>query len=423
MFNNAVDLIAYIESQKRLLPKVSLERFLKICELYGNPQKGLKYIHVGGTNGKGSTVSYIKNVLRSAKFNVATYVSPYVIEFNERISYNDKFIDDEILLEIGNYILDNYYKLEENGLEKLSFFEFVTLIAFIYFSRLKDLDFVVLEVGLGGILDATNIITPLVSVITNVDYDHMNVLGNTLNEIAYNKLGIVKEGKPLVTIYNEEIIDQVKSVTRSKNSELIIVQKGEIRVKEVSLIETIFDYKEYKNVKLGLLGRHQAENAALAIEVINILRDKYNIKITNEDLYSGLYNTKWPGRLQVVSRCPDILLDGAHNIDGIRRLTEFIREVKNGRYVKIVFAVSANKQKEAMIEMLEEVADEIIFSSFHYKRSDTATNLIELSHHQNKRIEDDLEKLVRVAKTDIDKLVVFCGSLYFVSELISLFKR
>lgn len=421
MFKNVVDLINFIESQKRMNPKVSLDRFRKICEIYGNPQNGLKYIHVGGTNGKGSTVSFIKNTLRDAGFNVASYVSPYVIEFSERISYNDKFIDDKSLLEIGNYIVENYYKFEELDMDKPSFFEFVTLMAFIYFSRLENLDYVVLEVGLGGILDATNIITPLVSVITNVNYDHMNVLGNTLSEIAYNKLGIVKEGIPLVTIYNEEIIDQIKMHTSKLNSDLIVVNKDDINDLDLDFKHTSFSYKEFKDVSLKLLGRHQAENAAIAIEVFKILKNKYNIKLDIENLYQGLEKTIWPGRLQVVHTDPTVLLDGAHNIDGIRRLTEFIKDVKADKFIKIIFAVSSNKQKEEMIEMLESVADEIIFSSFHYKRSDTAVNLIELSHHKNKRVEDDLEKLVQEAKNDKEKLIIFCGSLYFVSELIALF--
>jgi len=423
MFKNVVDLISFIESQKRMIRKVSLERFSKICELFDNPQAGLKYIHVGGTNGKGSTVSYISNILRSAEFNVASYVSPYVIEFRERISYNNQYIDNDSLLDIGNYILANYYKLEENNLEKLSFFEFVTLIAFIYFSRLKDLDYVVLEVGLGGILDATNIITPLVSVITNINYDHMNVLGNTLNEIAYNKLGIVKEGVPLVTIYNEEVNEQIISLTNFKNSELILVKKEDLYFTEISLNQTLFSYKEYINIKLSLLGSHQAENAALAIEVFKILKNKYKIKLNDSNLYNGLFTTSWPGRIQVIHRNPDIILDGAHNIDGIRRLLEFVNDVKKDCKVKIIFAVSSNKQKEDMIEMLETVADELIFSSFHYKRSDSSSHLLELSHHKNKYVEDDLEKLVRDAKLDNNKLIIFCGSLYFISELIFIFKR
>ncbi|HOH18431.1 MAG TPA: bifunctional folylpolyglutamate synthase/dihydrofolate synthase, partial [Bacilli bacterium] len=162
MFNNVTDLITWIEAQKRHSPKVSMEKMRKLSAIYGNPHEGIKYIHVGGTNGKGSTVSFIKGILRAAGFNVGSYISPYVISFNERISYNDEFIADSDLLEIGNYLLAKYPMIEQQEIELPTFFEFVTLIAYVYFSRIKNLDFVTLEVGLGGRLDATNIVTPLV---------------------------------------------------------------------------------------------------------------------------------------------------------------------------------------------------------------------------------------------------------------------
>ena len=176
MFKKTEDLIAWIEKQKRLSPRTSLEGFRKICALFGNPEKNKQYIHIGGTNGKGSVAAFLKNILREAGYNVGALISPYVLKFNERISLNEEFIPDSELLKIGNRILSKYPLLEEAGLEPLSFFEFVTLMAFLYFSDTEP-DFIILEVGLGGLLDCTNIITPLVSVITNVSYDHMNVLG------------------------------------------------------------------------------------------------------------------------------------------------------------------------------------------------------------------------------------------------------
>ena len=176
MFKKTEDLIAWIEKQKRLSPRTSLEGFRKICALFGNPEKNKQYIHIGGTNGKGSVAAFLKNILREAGYNVGAFISPYVLKFNERISLNEEFIPDSELLKIGNRILSKYPLLEEAGLEPLSFFEFVTLMAFLYFSDTEP-DFIILEVGLGGLLDCTNIITPLVSVITNVSYDHMNVLG------------------------------------------------------------------------------------------------------------------------------------------------------------------------------------------------------------------------------------------------------
>jgi len=421
MFNNAEDLILWIESQKRLSPKVSLERFKTICEVYSSPEENINYIHVAGTNGKGSTVSIIKNILQNAGYKVGAYISPYVISFNERISYNNEYISNQDLLDIGNYILSKYHILEEKEINKPSFFEFVTLLAFIYFSRLKELDFVILEVGLGGRLDATNIITPLISVITSISYDHMNVLGNTIEEIAINKLGIVKDNKPLITLKDQRILDIVKNTTSLKNSELTLIDKLDIKNIDASLEYTTFDYKEFNNLKMQLLGFHQTENAVLAIETIKLLKEKYLYKIDEKDIYQGLYKTIWPGRLQVVSKDPIIILDGAHNIDGMTRLTEFLKAVKKDNYLKVVFAVSSDKAKEDMIAKIDEVADEIVFSKFEYRRSDTADHLLELSNHHNKRIEENLEKIVEEVKNEKDKLIIFCGSLYFVSEVFKMF--
>lgn len=420
MFKNAQDLIEWIESQKRLTPKVSLERFRKICALFGSPEKKQKYIHVGGTNGKGSTVAYLKNILREAGYNVGSYISPYVLSFNERISFNDCFISDEDLLSLGNEIIAKYPLLEAEELEKPSFFEFITLLAFLYFSRIENLDFVILEVGLGGLLDATNIVTPLVSVITSISYDHMSVLGNTLQEIALNKLGIVKPGVPLVTFSEAEILPQITEVTDAKKSPLFLVAKQDICHIEASLEATIFDYKEYQKLKTPLLGFHQAENAALAVEVFKILQKDY--RLTEEHLRNGLAKTIWPGRLQVLSKEPMILLDGAHNIGGVQSLIEFLKAIKKDRFLRIVFAVSHDKAKEAMIPLLESVADEMVFSRYSYKRSDDAQMLFMLSKHSHKRVELDFEKLYHEALTDKNVMTVFCGSLYFVCDILRIYQ-
>ena len=421
MFNNVKDLIAWIEMQKRHSPKVSMEKMRKLSAVYGNPHEGIKYIHVGGTNGKGSTVSFVKGILRSAGFNVGSYVSPYVISFNERISYNDQFISDEDLLEIGNYLLSRYQLIEQLEIELPTFFEFVTLMAYVYFSRIEDLDFVTLEVGLGGRLDATNIVTPLVSVITNVHYDHMNVLGDTLEEIAFNKLGILKPGIPLITIKNEQLLAQFEEAAKEKGSDLLLVDKKDIKNIDITLDYTAFDYLEFTKIKLRLLGYYQTENASLAIRVAKLLRDRYQIAIADKHIFKGLWETFWPGRLQVVSKDPVILIDGAHNLDGITRLTEFLKAIKGKNYLKIVFAVSADKAKEKMIPLIDEVADEIIFTRYSYKRSDEAEHLLDYSHHPNKRVEENLDKIISEVKQDKDKLIVFCGSLYFVADLIKIF--
>ncbi|MDD3123295.1 MAG: bifunctional folylpolyglutamate synthase/dihydrofolate synthase [Candidatus Izemoplasmatales bacterium] len=423
MFNDVNELISWIESQKRIVPKTSLEKMFSLCDVFDSPQKKIKYVHVGGTNGKGSTVSYIKTVLMTAGYNVGTYVSPYVISFNERIEFNNEYISDDDVLEIGNYIISKYDEIERRGIVKPTFFEFITLMAFIYFSRIENLDIVVLEVGLGGLLDSTNVVTPLVSVITNVAFDHMKVLGDTIEEIAMNKLGIVKGGIPLITLENPKLNDIFINRCQETGSNLILVRKSDIRNIEVSRAKTIFDYKEYKKITTNLLGYYQTENASISLEVLNYLRNNCGYKITDENIYQGFNSIKWPGRLQVLSSEPYIIIDGAHNIDGITRLAEFLKAIKENKRLTVIFAVSKDKAKDQMITVLDELADEIIFTMFHYKRSDTPEYLFDLSKNPNKKLSFDLDELLEEAfNRDKDEIIVFCGSLYFVSEILNKIK-
>ncbi|HRT69601.1 MAG TPA: folylpolyglutamate synthase/dihydrofolate synthase family protein [Bacilli bacterium] len=420
MFNDVRELISWIESQKRIVPKTSLQKMILLCEVFGSPQNKIKYVHVGGTNGKGSTVSFIKTVLMKAGYQVGTYISPYVISFNERIQFNDNYISDEDILRIGNRIISEYDEIERRGIVHPTFFEFITLMAFIYFSELKNLDIVILEVGLGGLLDSTNIVTPLVSVITNVAFDHMKVLGNTLEEIAMNKLGIVKTNIPLVTLENEKLTELFAARCRETNSKLILVKKRDIQNIRISKTETVFDYKEYKGIKTNKLGYYQTENASVALEALEYLRSCCGFKITNDDIYRGFRDVYWPGRLQVLSLKPYIIVDGAHNIDGITRLAEFLTTIKENKKLTIVFAVSKDKAKDEMISVLDHLADEIIFTMFHYKRSDTPDYLFSISSNPNKKLSFDLDELLQEAfNKSKDEIVVFCGSLYFVSEILN----
>jgi len=420
VFSDVKELISWIESQKRIVPKTSLQKMLSLCEVFGSPQNKIKYVHVGGTNGKGSTVTFIKTVLMKAGYQVGTYVSPYVISFNERIQYNDHYIADEDVLRIGNQIISKYDEIERRGIVHPTFFEFITLMAFIYFSECKDLDIVILEVGLGGLLDSTNVVTPLVSVITNVAFDHMKVLGNTIEEIAMNKLGIVKPNIPLVTLENEKINKQFKARCKETNSKLIVVKKKNIQNIQISKTETVFDYKEYKGLKTNKLGYYQTENASVALETLDYLRSCCGFTITNEDIYQGFQNVYWPGRLQVLSQAPYIIIDGAHNIDGITRLAEFLTTIKENKRMTIIFAVSKDKAKDEMISILDHLADEIIFTMFHYKRSDTPDYLFSISSNPNKKLSFDLDELLLEAfHKPKDEMVVFCGSLYFVSEILN----
>lgn len=420
-FTSVNECINFIETRKRFRPKADLTNMERLCELFGNPHQGLKYIHITGTNGKGSTSLFITNILIDAGYNVGTFVSPYLTCFNERIEYNKNYIKDEDLLDTMNMIYSKDEYFDNSYIDEPSFFELCTLIAFIFFKR-KNPDFVILEVGMGGMFDSTNIITPLLSIITNVKLDHMSVLGNTVSEICLNKLGIVKEGRPLFTISDPELNELFKDYCIKKNSQLYLINPNDIINCDVSLGETKYDYHELKNIELKLLGKHQTENATLALETMRYLSSLgYAISIDN--IYSGLFNTVWPGRLEVVSQHPLIILDGAHNIDGITRLREFIQTIKHDKYLKIIFAVSSDKEKSQMISLLDDICDEVVLTKFTYKRSNDAKSLYEMSHNKNKRILDSVSDVYNEIVQDDDKIIICCGSLYFVSELRKYFYR
>ncbi|MFA6627503.1 MAG: folylpolyglutamate synthase/dihydrofolate synthase family protein [Bacilli bacterium] len=415
MFTEVKDLIAFIETQRRNEKKESLDYMFSLCEIFGNPQTKSKFIHIGGTNGKGSTVTYVKSVLLAQGYHVGTYTSPYIVCFNERITLNDEYITDADILYYGNYILSYYPVLDALPIRHPSFFEFVTLLAFLYFADQKDLDVVVFEVGIGGKLDCTNVIFPLISAVTNVTFDHMNILGNTLEAIWDNKLGIVKAYTPFVTLRDEAHLTQIMNATSALHAPLTVVDKRDISSYQVDFTSTIFSYQDYENITLNLLGYYQIENAIMAIEIIKLLQDI--LPVTKEAMVEGLGNARWPGRLEVVSRTPLMILDGAHNIDAIHRLCEFISMVKKDHHIRLIFAVSSNKAKEHMIPQLEPLVEEMIFTHFMYKRSDEALHLYDLSHHLNKKVMDDIDEIIAVCRKDLSTINIFCGSLFFVSEL------
>lgn len=419
MFTEIKECIDFIQSQQRKSTK-SLEHMKQLCEAYGNPEKGIKYIHVAGTNGKGSVVAYLKTILMKGGLNVGTFTSPFIECFNERIAFNNSFIEDDLILKYANEIIDKYDYLNEKNIELPSFFSFITLMCFMYFRDIKP-DVAIIEVGIGGLLDSTNVIKPILSIISNVSYDHMNVLGDTLNEIAYNKLGIVKESVPLITLSNEEINNQIIKTCEEKNSSLILVDKNDIKDINVCVASTTFTYKNYKNIRLKMLGKYQTENASIVIEACELIKKYFDISYNN--IIDGLNDTFWPGRLEVVQKEPYIILDGAHNIDGIQRLHEFIKSFVDKKVV-LVMAISSNKETFKMINEIEQDVDKIIFTSFNYKRSEDFNVLYEYSKHKNKEKTENIERLVQRSKlnTDLSVIWIFSGSLYFVSELRKIFK-
>lgn len=417
------EFLNFVESQRRLSKKYSLEKMYYYCQLFDHPENDFRSIHIGGTNGKGSVVAYMRHILKESGYKVATYTSPYVVCFNERITFDGKYISDEDCLKYANIILSKYPQIEKEGYEFPSFFEFITLLAFLYFRDCEDLDFALIEVGLGGLLDATNVITPLLSIITTISFDHMNVLGNTLAEIAENKLGIVKTGIPLISgIKDDKLRKQFVKHTKKKKTSVTFTDFDQIKVEKMDLHGSIFAYKNETPYVIKMLGAHQIENAALALEAIKYLNENGIIDAPDNVIRNGLEKTSWPGRAEIVHRDPLIILDGGHNLDGITRMCEFINSFKKNHYVRGVFAVAADKDKEVMIKKIDDTFDEIIFTEFSYKRSDHAYHLYELSNHPKKQYHDDIKTIIDKVIEETKPINVFLGSLYFVSEVRQLLK-
>jgi len=413
MFKKVIELIEYIEEKKGVISEPSLNNMRELIKLF-DISNSFKIIHVAGTNGKGSVVAYINNVLLKNNYNVGKFVSPYIKVFNERICYNDIPISDSDLLLFGNLIIEKYPLIEGLGLKKPTFFEFITILALLYFSSLKKIDFVILEVGLGGVFDPTNVVMPILTVITSISFDHMQYLGNTLEDIAINKLGILKKNVPLITLDNLSINNIVIKKAEITLSEVIFVKKEDVKKIKNTISKTTFIYKN-KKYSLSMLGKYQVENACLAIEAINELIRKDFVNLKNVKRY--LLETKWPGRLEVVSKKPIVILDGAHNLDAIIKLGEFITDIRKTKKVRIIFAVSRDKEVEKMIAEVEKHADEIIFTKINNVRSAEPKDLFDYSRHSNKKNEVNFEKILKIVSNDDNYINVFCGSLYFIGEV------
>lgn len=419
-FVDAKSFIEWVQSQKRFSKKTNLDNMKYFCKLLCNPESSFKAIHVTGTNGKGSTVAMLTSVLMAKGYNVGTFTSPYIECFNERIAFNTKPIEDDDLLKMANRVIEIYPILEENNFPKPTFFEFITLCAFCYFKSLNNLDYAVIEVGMGGRLDSTNVITPIVSIITNVALDHMQILGNTKEAILKEKLGIVKDNIPVVCGLKEENLKMIATnVANIHNSQIVFPKYNEVKNVKCDLSKTCFTYQG-QDYQLSLLGFHQVENALLVIETFNLLKD--DLKLSIQDLHNGLKNTKWVGRLEKINDDPVIYIDGGHNIDGISRITEFVKSL-NIPNVRAVISISHDKELLPMIKMVDETFDEIIFTSYTYARSAKAEDLYNLSSSKNKKCIENLDVAVKYVLTNKKPITVFLGSLYLASEIRNKLKK
>jgi len=414
-FLNVNDLISFIESQRRTSIRKDLSDMFSFCKILGNPEKDLKVVHVTGTNGKGSVVSYLKYLFIEHGLNIGTFTSPYIVKFNERICHNFDFISDEDLLKFGNIVIDHFEVFKEKVGITPSFFELITLIAFLYFKSL-NLDLVILEVGIGGLLDSTNVITPIASAIVNISYDHMNILGDTIEEILINKLGIVKENKPLICgLKDESLINIAKDYCLKFNSKIYLPLLEEVEIKKCDLLSSQFILDGFGEIEIMMLGYHQIENALVALKTFLVVSEFLQLKLDKDKILKAFKTTTWVGRLEKISNDPLIIVDGAHNVDGIKRIVDFLEDFDLKK--RVIFACSNNKEKEKMVKLLEPVFNEVIITEFSYKRHTDAKSLFDNINHLNKLLITKPMDAIDYTLSDPFELNIFIGSLYFVSEI------
>lgn len=428
---NYDEALAYINDKNKFGSKLGLETISKLLELLGNPQHGLNYIHVGGTNGKGSTSSFLVSMLKEAGYKVGLFTSPFLERFNERISINNNNIADSELGDLTSLVRDKIAIMLKEGYEHPTTFEIVTAIAFLYFKQ-EHVDYVVLEVGLGGKEDSTNVIlNPKAVVLTTIDYDHIDILGNTLAEIAYQKAGIIKE-KSLVVSYpqKKEAEKVIEEEVKKKDGYLIKAPLHQIDIKFIkdtgSVYNFIYDGLKYEDIKINLLGEYQIYNSAMALCTILELKKRNEIKITKEEIYKGLENTFWKGRLEVISQDPKILIDGAHNLQGSVNLKSNLKVFKYNKLI-LGFSVLGDKEYKKIIKELAPLADEIILTRINMPRMidmDTLKKEV-LKYNKNVFVEEKVNCAVEKA-TSIYKpgdLIVFAGSLYLIGEVRTIVKN
>lgn len=400
-----------------------LDRIKYLLEQFDNPQDKIKTVHIGGTNGKGSTSAMLSAMLQKAGCRVGVFTSPHLHSYRERVVINDEQIPEERVAELLTRLKAVLDRMVKEGHEHPTEFEVNTALAFIYFFEEK-VDLAVIEVGLGGLIDSTNVITPLVSVITNVGMDHMDYLGQTLPEIAAIKAGIIKDKGLVVTAATRpEVLAVIEKVCKEKSARLVKVQDGySWQSIESSPLGQRFNLsgpqRVYADLHLKLLGEHQMVNAATAVAVAEALNSYCDIRLDPVHIRQGLAEVSWPGRLELVR--PGVLLDGAHNLDGAETLAKALQNVFNYRQLILCIGMLADKERSKVLALLGPLANKIVVTKPNNPR---AGNWQEMAGQAKSYVDEVYlrEEIPEAVDWAVElagegDLVCITGSLYMISE-------
>lgn len=382
-----------------------------------------KIIHVAGTNGKGSVCTYISSILRESGYSVGLYTSPHLEKINERIRLNGEMISDEDFINLADKVYKLTQEYKKNFDEECTSFEILTLIALLYFN-LKKPDYTVLEVGLGGRLDATNVITPVLSVITEIGLDHTSILGDTLKKIAFEKAGIIKHKVPVISApQKNEALSEIQKIAEQQQADLTVCKKSDIKINSITLgqlnVDILLNGTQY-NLNSRMSGLWQAENILLSVNACEIL-EKNGADITKDDIINGTKNAFIEGRLEKISENPEIIIDGAHNDDGITELVSTLKTLDKNKKLILIMGVMKDKHITASYDELVKLSSFTIFTQIESKRALDGDKLMNKFEEKNLRYcLNPVSALKQAIKKSYDyenSVILVTGSLYLIGQI------
>lgn len=421
---NEQQVMEYVEELKGYGVVPGLFNMEQLCEKLGNPQDQLRFIHIAGTNGKGSVLSFCSEILKESGYRVGRYISPTIFEYRERIQVNGRPVSKKALCRLMERMKNLCEELVLEGKPHPTAFEVETAMAFLYFLEQKC-DIVVLETGMGGRLDATNVIrNTMLEIFTSISFDHMGVLGNSLAEIAGEKAGIMKKGSVAVALKGDkEVMEKLQSRANELSVPLAIADPAQVKGIRRSLAKQTFHYGPYRDLAITLAGTYQVENAMLAVRAMEEL-NAIGFAVKERAIYQGLLKAAWPGRFQVLLKKPVLIADGAHNRDGAAKLAESIRFYFTNRRIIYIIGMLRDKEQDEILKVTCPLAGQVLTVPTRGERGMPSYELACIASQYHKQVTalDSVQEAVELAllMADKDTVVVAFGSLSYLGDFIKI---
>ncbi|WP_026859759.1 bifunctional folylpolyglutamate synthase/dihydrofolate synthase [Jeotgalicoccus psychrophilus] len=410
------DSLNWIHERAKFGIKPGVKRMEWMLDKLGNPEKKITGVHIVGTNGKGSTLSYMRSALNENGYTVGTFTSPYIEVFNERISIDGRPISDEDIAMLVNIVRPVSERMvEETDLGTSTEFEIITMMMFVYFGNVHPVDYVLVEAGLGATHDSTNVFNPVMTLLTSIGLDHIDILGDTLLDITKDKSGVIKENIPLVfNVKDDACRDYIYKVLDEKNAKGIELTRDVILVPNGEEFSFKYGKYDFDDIKLEMLGRHQQENASIAIAALLEMMDRDLVKLDVNKMIQGVEKTFWTGRIERISEDPVIILDGAHNNEAVDVLVDTMREHYSDKKITVLFSAVKGKPLDKMVYKIGMLADTFNVTEFDFFKAEDGEVLFNAIEHPNKHFVKDY---IDYIKNFDGEMLLVTGSLYFISEV------